>query len=420
MRIKLLEMTNFRNIKLNRLEFSDKQFTVLIGDNGTGKTAIIEGITKGFVPVIRAVNSEAVKNCDLNNRDIACGTAATTVTLKIELDDEEYTWTNRRRLSSLVEFDPIIENKDKVQHDLKQLKSKYIKRIEEKRLPLVLYYGTDRIIREVPVRGHIKNFEVTDSLRNCFDNANYFRDFYDWFKTEEDMELRELRSSKSYRNPRLDCVRHALEKMIKGYKNLRIELNPSRMLMTNSEGMDLQIEQLSGGYKAVLSVVADIAKRLSLANPEVKNPLEEEAVILIDELDLHLHPKWQKTIVDDLKRTFPNCQFIISTHSPFIIQSIGADELFDIESMGYAGEGGNFGGWSIESIQEKKMGVKLRTEKYNDLITTFSKAIDNEEYENAKHMYEELVKMMNPDSSERRIIDMDMEMANIDDKADKR
>lgn len=418
MRIKFLEVMNFRNMKSNRIEFSNKQFTVLIGDNGTGKTSIIEGITKGFVPVIRAINSEAVKQCDINNKDITFGTASTAVTLKIELDDKEYTWTNRRRKSSLVQFDQTVENKDKSQHDLKQLKAKYMKCVEDKRLPLVLYYGTDRIIRDVPVRGHIKNFEVTDSLRNCFDNINYFRDFYDWFKTEEDVELRELRNNKSYHNPRLDCVRNALEKMIKGYKNLRIELNPSRMLMTNSEGMDLQIEQLSGGYKAVLSVVADIAKRLSIANPEVKNPLEEQAVILIDELDLHLHPKWQKTIVDDLKRTFPNCQFIISTHSPFIIQSIGADELFDIESMSYAGEEGTYNGWSIESIQEKKMGVKLKTEKYNNLITTFSKAIDNEDYKIAKRMYQELVKMMNPESSERKIIDMDMEMVNTDDKVD--
>lgn len=177
---------------------------------------------------------------------------------------------------------------------MKKLKQKYVECVTVGYLPLVLYYGTDRIIREVPRRGHIKNFEVMDSLRNCFDNVNYFRDFYDWFKTEEDIELRGLRENPDYRNPRLDCVRTALERMIPGYSNLRIELNPSRMLLTNNEGIDLQIDQLSGGYKAVLSVVADIAKRLAIANPQSVNPLEEEAVILIDELDLHLHPKWQK------------------------------------------------------------------------------------------------------------------------------
>lgn len=80
-------------------------------------------------------------------------------------------------------------------------------------------------------------------------------------------------------------------------------------------------------------VVADIAKRLSIANPDSSDPLKEEAVILIDELDLHLHPKWQKEIAGDLKRTFPNCQFMISTHSPFIIQSLDAEEVFDVKTM---------------------------------------------------------------------------------------
>lgn len=71
---------------------------------------------------------------------------------------------------------------------------------------------------------------------------------------------------------------------------------------------------------------------------------------------MHLHPKWQKEIVDDLKRTFPNCQFIVSTHSPLIIQSLNAEELFDINTMQYAEEEGNYRGWNIEAIQEHKMG----------------------------------------------------------------
>lgn len=84
---------------------------------------------------------------------------------------------------------------------------------------------------------------------------------------------------------------------------------------------------------------ARLAIKPGMANPDSLNPLEEKAVILIDELDLHLHPKWQKEIVADLKRTFPNSQFIVSTHSPFIVQSLDADELFDIETMQYAEEG---------------------------------------------------------------------------------
>ena len=318
MKVNFIELTNFRGIQKQRITFENKNFVALIGDNGSGKTTILEAITKGFVPVLRTVNAEAMKECDLANKDIR---------------------TNRRRLSSQQPFENAGDVKAEKAKSLKELKSKYSQCVEERKLPLILYYGTDRIIREVSQRGHIKNFQVTDALRNCFDNVNYFRDFYDWFKTEEDIELRGIRENSNYKNPKLNCVRTALERMIKGYSNLRIELAPSRMVMTNSEGVDLQIDQLSGGYKAVLSVIADIAKRLSMANPDSLNPLEEKAVILIDELDLHLHPKWQKEIVADLKRTFPNSQFIVSTHSPFIVQSLDADELFDIETMQYAEEG---------------------------------------------------------------------------------
>ena len=384
---------------------------------GSGKTTILEGITKGFVPVLRTINAEAMKECNLANKDIRNGANGTTVTLGITLDGEKYVWTNRRRLSSQQPFENNGDVKVEDVKSLKELKAKYSQCVEERKLPLILYYGTDRIIREVPQRGHIRNFQVTDALRNCFDNVNYFRDFYDWFKTEEDIELRGLRENPEYKNPKLNCVRTALERMIKGYSNLRIELVPARMVMTNVDGVDLQIDQLSGGYKAVLSVIADIAKRLSMANPDSQNPLEEDAVILIDELDLHLHPKWQKEIVDDLKRTFPNCQFIVSTHSPFVIQSLNAEELFDIKTMQYAEEEGSYKGWSIEAIQEHKMGVEPKISIFNQYLEEFSSAMDDENYEKAKTLYKELKEMVSPGSHESKILKLDMEMIEADDKA---
>lgn len=241
-------------------------------------------------------------------------------------------------------------------------------------------------------------------------------DYIEKYLAEKDLNLTATLDPE-YKNPKLNCVRTALERMIKGYSNLRIELAPARMVMTNVDGVDLQIDQLSGGYKAVLSVIADIAKRLSMANPDSQNPLEEDAVILIDELDLHLHPKWQKEIVDDLKRTFPNCQFIVSTHSPFVIQSLNAEELFDIKTMQYAEEEGSYKGWSIEAIQEHKMGVEPKISIFNQYLEEFSSAMDDENYEKAKTLYKELKEMVSPGSHESKILKLDMEMIEADDKA---
>ena len=193
---------------------------------------------------MRTVNAGAMKECDLANSDIRNEENSVTVTLGITLDGKKYVWTNKRRISSQQPFENIPDTREADAEGLKELKAKYSQCVENRKLPLIVYYGTDRIVR-VSQRGQIKSFRVTDSLRNSFDNVNYFRDFYDWFKTEEDIELRRLRENPAYRNQKLDCVRTALGRMIRGYSNLRIELSPSRMLMTNSEGTNLQIDQLS-------------------------------------------------------------------------------------------------------------------------------------------------------------------------------
>ncbi|MBU3133366.1 AAA family ATPase [Clostridium gasigenes] len=408
MKLLSLELNNFRNIEFKKVEFVDKEnnvrnFTAIIGDNGVGKTSILEAITKGFTPIIRSVAKKAIEKCDLNDNDIKQGEGWTAIYINAALGNETYSWYNKRRINSKVDY---IERVNKIL-DIKGIKSKYEECHMEERLPLVLYYGINRVVSDIPKRGHIKNFKTEDALKNCFDNVNYFRDFYEWFKTEEDMELRETKDNSEYLNIKLNSVRSAIERMIPGYTNLRIMLKPSRMIITNKSGEHLRVEQLSGGYKAILSMVSDIAKRLSIANPNSKNPLEEEGIILIDEIDLHLHPKWQKTIAGDLQRTFPNCQFIVTTHSPFIIQSLNKEEVINIEKE-HIDEIGSFEGWSIEEIQEYEMGVQTKTEKYKHIIEEFSDAIDDDEREIARGLYEQLVKMIHPGSCEKRIIDVDM------------
>lgn len=414
MKVCSIKINNFRNTLVKDIDFKKesgevKNFVAIIGDNGVGKTSILEAITKAFTPIIRSISKGSVDKCDLNDNDIKHGEKWTAVFVEIELNNKIYSWYNKRKIKKCsIEYPPDISTLS----NLKEVKNEYIKCCDEERLPLILYYGTNRVVRDIPKRGHIKEYKVEDALKNCFDNVNYFRDFYEWFKTEEDLELRELKDNPSYVNFKLESVREAIANMIPGYNNLRIKLNPSRMIITNGNGENLRIEQLSGGYKAVLSMVADIAKRLAMANPNSKNPLQEEAVILIDELDLHLHPRWQKSIVSDLKRTFPNCQFIVTTHSPFIVQSLTKEEIINIEKDNES-KNGSYEGWSIEEIQEHEMGVDVKTQKYEDAISKFSEAIDNEDIKLAKEMYNQLINMIHPKSTQRRILDIDM--AGIED-----
>ena len=100
---------------------------------------------------------------------------------------------------------------------------------------------------------------------------------------------------------------------------------------------ELAFDQLSGGYRIVLALAADLARRMAQGNPHLDNPLESEAIVLIDEVDLHLHPSWQQRILDDLTRTFPNAQFIVSTHSPQVLTTVRQEHIVEL----YREEGGS-------------------------------------------------------------------------------
>lgn len=125
-------------------------------------------------------------------------------------------------------------------------------------------------------------------------------------------------------------------------------IHPLRFVMDErvSDGKyrQLRIEQMSDGYKIVTAMVADIASRMAEANPDMENPLMSNGIVLIDEIDLHLHPKWQRTIIGSLSKTFPNIQFIVSTHSPVILSGamdtaqvivLGEDGIVDADAKGY-------------------------------------------------------------------------------------
>ncbi len=103
-------------------------------------------------------------------------------------------------------------------------------------------------------------------------------------------------------------------------------------MVTKKDFGDFRIEQLSGGEQCLLAMVGDLARKLAIANPERINPLEGAGVVFIDEVDLHLHPSWQSSIVEKLKKTFQNCQFNISTHSPFVLSHVRPFQVFSLQA----------------------------------------------------------------------------------------
>ena len=158
----------------------------------------------------------------------------------------------------------------------------------------------------------------------------------------------------------------ALSVFMDGFSDPQVEESPLRLRVTKA-GEPLYLDQLSDGERSLLAIVADLVRRLSLANPELADPLQGAGVVLVDEIELHLHPTWQRSVIEKLRTTFPNIQFIATTHSPFVIQSLRAGELINLDPE----EFGEYADKSIEDIAENVMGVELpqKSERYLKMMT---------------------------------------------------
>ncbi len=241
---------------------------------------------------------------------------------------------------------------------------------EEGALPCFTYYGAWRSIREADNGADEGNGKPsrTDGYRQCLDPAIDEDSLVAWIKN---MEFRALKTRE--KNPALEAVRNAMAKCVKNCQKVEMDRDGEELCVTLKDGCELPFRMLSDGYRNVLSMVGDIARRTAILNPHLREnaPIETPGVVLIDEIDLHLHPQWQREIVDGLCNAFPNMQFIVTTHSPFIIQSLKPGELIDLDENDGLGGAEN----SIEDIAEKYMGVDLpqRSQRYREMMEAAKK-----------------------------------------------
>jgi len=131
-------------------------------------------------------------------------------------------------------------------------------------------------------------------------------------------ELLEARGI-SAKDRQLTAVRTAIANFMPGFSNLKVRRKPKLHMSIDKGLQTLNVSQLSQGEKSLMALVGDIARRLAMMNPGLTNPLHGEGVVLIDEVDMHLHPRWARDIIQRLTDTFPNCQFVLTTHSPLVI-----------------------------------------------------------------------------------------------------
>ena len=202
-----------------------------------------------------------------------------------------------------------------------------------------------------------------------------------------------MRRSVDYTDKGLAAVKKAMLSMLEGFEDIYIDRNPLKMKVRKN-GICLDILQLSDGEKCTLALFGDLARRLTLANPIRKNPLEGNGVVLIDELDLHMHTSWQRKAMGVLKDTFPNIQFIITTHSPQILGEL--DESFNLFYMTQEDSSivlrsyRSFVGWDANVILEEVMNTSSVNQEIKERIAEMYDHIEKKEYGKAEEIADAL------------------------------
>jgi predicted ATP-binding protein involved in virulence len=353
MKLRTLYLKNFRCFDEVEIEF-DPLLTVLVADNGQGKTSILDAIAIGFGRMLTRlpkVSGIAIKETDLRIDENNRVTPLAGYFIAAETIDGALTAWGATRISDKsprtvkANYERMLETGRSV--GLKQLNQYTDTLIDRENtgvpfvMPVIAYYGTNRVFQEEIQRrrNFRKQFSRFEALDGALDARARFKASLEWFNAMEDDERRKQQETKSfdYRLPELESVREAIQSMLPEYSNPRIESRPMRFVIDRkleNATRTYRITQLSDGYRAVLALVMDLARRMAEANPPditKTNPLHQVALVLIDEIDLHLHPSWQQRILEDLRRTFPNTQFIVTTHSPQVLSTVKSENIRNLK-----------------------------------------------------------------------------------------
>ncbi|PSF39012.1 ATP-binding protein [Aphanothece hegewaldii CCALA 016] len=355
MNITELKINSFRGIDDLTLKFNPKKPTVILGVNGVGKSSILDCLSEFFIDFVYEILeihknfynshkdiSKIINNLEKNlmlkrviipSIDIKAGNQSSLIQIKSNFrrKDEILNWQIELYKKETINRIILGNLKESVQEQI------YSKIIEKTNLFILKCYSVKReVLPDLTQLNSDDDIYIPQIYvyRNLVGGLD-FSYFFAWFRLTEDLENEKIRDNSKYRDKKLEAIRTAIYSLIPEFSNLRIRRSPLRMAVNKTVGKttkELSIEQLSEGEKSLLAMVGDIARRLAIANPILEDPLQGEGVILIDEIELHLHPQWQRKIIPALTRTFPNCQFIITTHSPQVVSHVQPENIYILKS----------------------------------------------------------------------------------------
>lgn len=403
MQIKSLTLTQFRAFDQATFEFQPGM-NLLVGINGVGKSTILDAIRILLSQVLPKFTASKSKPITFTARDIKFARGALTAEIKFDAEETAFNYLVHQPQENYIAITDregevrgqtyeLVKRQD-LQPDVKDI-PKHIKTSSTQ--PLAVYFSTRRSLasiaapsKQISAGGQAAAFAEALSEREL-----RLREYADWLLVQEALVQERRKSAQQH----LDGLKRAVTTFMDKCTGLHAVREPETTLFIDKDGVSLDVRQLSDGERGILALVLDLAKRLSQANPKLEDPLRDgKAVVLIDELDLHLHPQWQRTIVEQLTQTFPNCQFIATTHSPLIIGEVKPPGLTLItkEDNGIVVLQKGIQGFGLASnwILEQLMGTASRNATTQAQINLVEDALEEGELELARDRLNDLITTM--------------------------
>lgn len=423
MKLTKLTLKNYRCYQNLSIDLHP-QTTVLVAHNGQGKTTILDAVRAALWPYVSQFDlaksafvdpantitiddvrivkvSDTKESASLGMLDEMARQMPSSITAQGDFGNGESTW-QRYRDSEATKSQT---KDDKDCRDLKNHAKGLQKSVRDlntapETLPVFGYYGTGRLWKEKRLteakKGNKSNDESirTFAFRDCLDPASSYRQFEEWFtsayKKVLEHQIQQLQQGATFIDvdPRLampvKVVQKAVNEILKpvGWKQLQFSQRDDSLVLRHDKHGVMKAEQLSDGIKNILAMVADIAYRCVLLNSHLgeKASTESPGIVMIDEVDMHLHPEWQQTVITSLQDAFPNIQFIMTTHSPQVLTTV-PDECIRIIEGGelYSAPKGSKG---AESARLLKRIFKVNTRPQNDentqLLLSYEQLVYND------------------------------------------
>jgi hypothetical protein len=320
MKIRRLSVAGLRGFDQATFEF-DPHFTLLVGVNGVGKSSVLEALRVSLSRVLPKFTASRSTPLAFAADDIRQVSASLTVDLDLEFPEgQRNLLLHKPRERFVPDEEGSVRNATLDTPEREELSPPHWPKADPSgNQPIAIYFGTRR---SHPTDEQIKIGRSRGGQAAAFADALsdvrplHLRDMASWMLAQEAL-AEELPRARFH----LEALKSAAARFLPTCKGLRATNGADKpRLLISKDGIELDVRYLSEGERGVLALALDLARRLSQANPALDDPIGDGVgVVLIDEIDMHMHPLWQRQIVSLLTETFRSCQFIATTHSPQVI-----------------------------------------------------------------------------------------------------